>query len=600
MANTTATSFFDNNRSLRLIERGPSLDDYTSVDLIDPKVEDEDREIATRMIHSSYDIRERSVSLVGSFFPSAKSEASSDSCVWNRTNPNSPLDISSLFPATESETDASSLFYGTPSVFSRSNSIMGIFPPARSQLDSPEYYEILVRSRSIPSSYSIMLIFPPANSQVDSPDYYEMIDQNRHIPSYDHFFPPPNMSDIDSSVSTVSTPKGGYQEVENQRGSEVEHLLFLDIKKLRIKEVQKIKWNSLKVEMEKWIQFVKIVVRLILNSKKSESREIRFNKIMKGCVMQLLSFGKAVAIGRKSPQKLFGILDMYDAMAEALPQLEGLITDNVVINKVKDVLNRLGEAARGTFPKLENAVYNGTSVKFMQSGEIDPLSRYVMGYVQSLLDYSDTLNLLLRNIDEDDDQLEALTPLGRQLLVLITCLQFNLQKKSKLYEDDDALQYIFLMNNTLYIVQKAKDLDLGGFLGDNWVHKHHKQVRQYATSYHKASWTEVLLCLKDEGVGQSFSNASNRFKNFNASFEEVYRVQTAWKVPDAQLRRDLRISIMENVIMAYRSLMGMLGNQVESGRYAEKYIKYTADDLESYLLDLFEGSPRILLKKYIE
>ena len=159
MATTTMTSFFDNNRSLWLNERGPSLDDDTSVDLVDPKVEDE--------------VRERSASLVaGSFFPSAKSEAGSDSCVWNRTNPNSPLNISSLFPATKSETDASSLFYGTPSVFSRSNSIMGIFPPARSQLDSPEYYEILVRSRSIPSSYSIMSIFPPASSQIDSPDYY--------------------------------------------------------------------------------------------------------------------------------------------------------------------------------------------------------------------------------------------------------------------------------------------------------------------------------------------------------------------------------------------------------------------------------------------
>nr|POE58568.1 hypothetical protein CFP56_72432 [Quercus suber] len=243
MATTTTTSFFDNNGSLRLNERGPSLDDDTSVDLIDPKVEDEVREITTRMIHSSNDIRERSVSLVGSFFPSAKSEAGSDSSVWNRTNPNSPHNISSLFPATKSETDASSLFYGTPSVFSRSNSIMGIFPPARSQIDSPEYYEIIVRSRSIPSSYSIMSIFPPASSQIDSPDYHEIIDQNRYIPSYDHFFPPPNMSDTDSSVSNVSTPKHislpslllPPNKSETDDGTSlVEHLLFLDIKKLRI------------------------------------------------------------------------------------------------------------------------------------------------------------------------------------------------------------------------------------------------------------------------------------------------------------------------------------------------------------------------------
>ena len=136
--------------------------------MIDPKAVDELREIETRMVRQVY--RERSVSLVaGSFFPSAKSEAGSGSWDWNETNPDSPINISSLFPSNKSETDSSP-------EFSRSNSdsIMSIFFPATSPIDSPENYEIIVRSRSIPS-YSIMSIFPPAMSEIDSPDNYEII-----------------------------------------------------------------------------------------------------------------------------------------------------------------------------------------------------------------------------------------------------------------------------------------------------------------------------------------------------------------------------------------------------------------------------------------
>ena len=85
-----------------------------------------------------------------------------------------------------------------------------------------------------------------------------------------------------------------------------------------------------------------------------------------------------------------------------------------------------------------------------------------------------------------------------------------------------------------------------------------------------------------------------RFKNFNACFEDIYRIQTAWKVPDPQLREELRISISEKVIPAYRSFMGRFGSQLESGRHGGKYIKYTPEDLENYLLDLFEGMPCVL------
>ncbi|KAM1339874.1 hypothetical protein ACFX2H_038341 [Malus domestica] len=397
-----------------------------------------------------------------------------------------------------------------------------------------------------------------------------------------------------------------------------ECLVILGVEKLSIEEVQKIEWKSLDEKMKKWIQAVKIGVRVLINGERrlcdqifegiDETRECCFIDTSKGCIMQLLNFGEAVAIGRRSPEKLFRILDMYDAVADVLPDLQQMMTDEYVVGEARGVLDALGDAARGTFAEFENAVQTEASKKPMLSGEIHPLTRYVMNYVRLLVDYSDTLNSLLdtgeeelqklQGLPNDDLGIDSMSPIGHRLLLLISNLEANLEEKSRVY-DDGAMQSVFLMNNIQYIVQKVKDSEIRKLLGDQWVRKRRGQVRQYATGYLRAAWSKALSCLKDEGIGGSTSNASRmalkeRFKNFNAHFEEIYRTQTAWKVPDAQLREELRISISEKVIPAYRSFMGRFGSQLESGRHAGKYIKYTADDLESYVLDLFEGTPCVL------
>lgn len=399
-----------------------------------------------------------------------------------------------------------------------------------------------------------------------------------------------------------------------------ECLAILGVEKLSIEEVQKIVWKSLDEKMKKWIQAVKIAVRVLLTGEKrlcdsifedsDDIKEICFNETAKGCVMQLLNFGEAIAICKRSPEKLFRILDMYEALRDVLPDLQALVTDDFMISEAKGVLNGLGEAAKGTFAEFENAVRNETSKKPVITGDIHPLPRYVMNYLKLLVDYGEPMDSLLEVSEEDIDrfqnnyggdssQLEAMSPLGRRMLLLISELEYNIEEKSKLYEDS-GMQYIFLMNNTYYIVQKVKDSDLKKVLGDDWVRKRRGQIRQHATAYLRASWTKALSCLKDGGIGggSSSNNASKnalkeRFKNFNACFEDIYRIQTAWKVPDAQLREELRISISEKVIPAYRSFVGRFGSQLE-GRHAGKYIKYSPEDLEDYLLDLFEGAPGVL------
>ncbi|KAL3839112.1 hypothetical protein ACJIZ3_023703 [Penstemon smallii] len=401
-----------------------------------------------------------------------------------------------------------------------------------------------------------------------------------------------------------------------------ECMVILGVEKLSIEEVLRIEWRSLDLKMKKWIQAVKVVVPGLLSSEKhlceqifAESdliKEVCFLETSKVCVMQLLNFGEAVAIGRRSAEKLFRVLDMYDALAEVIPDLQTLFMDedagDMVCSEAKGVLDGLGEAAIGTFVEFENAVQGEASKRPIQNADIHPLARYVMNYAKLLVDYSDTLNSLLVNVEvesglpvmenyENSDE-ESMSLLARRLFALITSLESNIEEKSKMYEDI-AMQYIFKMNNIHYIVQKIKDSELRSLLGDNWIKKRRGLIRQHATHYLRASWSKVLSCLKDEGIGGSSNNASKvalkeRFKNFNACFEDIYRIQTAWKVPDPQLREELRISISEKAIPAYRSFMGRFGSHLESGRHAGRYIKYTPDEVENYLLDLFEGTPLVL------
>ncbi|CAO2196427.1 unnamed protein product [Urochloa humidicola] len=399
-----------------------------------------------------------------------------------------------------------------------------------------------------------------------------------------------------------------YGEV--RRDTLMECLAVLGVDKMSLEEVQRVEWGVLDGKMKKWIQALKVVVRGLLAEERRicsqilaadpNSEEECFTEAAKGCVLQLLNFGDAIAIGKRSSEKLFRILGMYEALAEVLPELEGLFAGQArefIKEEAEGILDRLGDAVRGTIAEFASAIQGETSRRPLPGGEIHPLTRYVMNYVRLLADYNASLNQLLEYWDNEMNGVDNpnMTPLGHCVLMLITHLQSKIDEKSRLYEDE-ALQNIFLMNNLLYIVQKVKDSELKTLLGDNWIRKRRGQIRQYSTGYLRSSWTRVLACLRDDGLPQTMGSSSalkaalkDRFKNFNMAFEELYRTQTSWRVVDPQLREELKISISEKVLPAYRSFVGRFRGQLEGGRGSARYIKYNPEDLENQVSDFFEG-----------
>ncbi|KAK2663375.1 hypothetical protein Ddye_001949 [Dipteronia dyeriana] len=394
------------------------------------------------------------------------------------------------------------------------------------------------------------------------------------------------------------------------------NIVILAMEKFSIEDVLKMKWCTLSSEIKKWIWAMKIIIRVYLASEKQLCNKILgefgsvcsfcFVEIAKASLLSLLNFGEAVAMGSLRPEKLFHLLDMFEVLSDLLVDIDSLLFEEVgsyVRIEFHELLRKLGHYARATFFELRSAIVSDTSVKPLPRGGIHPLTRYVMNYIKALIIYDHTISMLLEDQDmdcsnavvelENEQQVSSSITscaLACQLRLITSALECNLDNKSKLYKED-ALRYIFLMNNIHYMVQKVKNSDLRLFFGDEWIRKHNGKFQQHATSYQRATWSTVLSFLRVDGSPASCSilkatTPKERCKEFSIAFEEVYKNQTQWSITDPQLQEDLRIANLK-VIHAYRSFLGIT-------RISDKHIKYSVDDLEKLLLDFFEGSRRSL------
>ncbi|GLU01823.1 hypothetical protein SLE2022_191060 [Rubroshorea leprosula] len=401
-----------------------------------------------------------------------------------------------------------------------------------------------------------------------------------------------------------------------------ECLYNLEMQKVSIEDVLKMEWASLNSKIKRWIWVMKIFVRVYLASEKSLSDQIFlelgsvklscFIEASKASMQQLLNFTEAILIGPRKPEKLSRILDMYEVLADLLPDIDALFPDEAgsrVRIECHDVLRRLGDSVKATFLEFKNAIASNTSTTPFAGGGIHHLTRYVMNYIPLLTDYSETLNLLLKDVDEVDStsplpdmspaaEEESIgysgssSPMAIHFRSVTSILEANLHEKSKLYKDT-SLQHFFLMNNMHYMAQKVKNSELRLIFGDKWIRKHNGKFQQHAMDYERATWSSILLLLKDDGNTTSGPISTNflkeKFRSFYIAFEEVYKTQTAWLIPDVQLREDLRISTSLKVLQAYRTFVGRHNNHI-----SEKHIKYNPDDLQNYLLDFFEGFQKSL------
>ncbi|KAK8511359.1 hypothetical protein V6N13_013773 [Hibiscus sabdariffa] len=426
--------------------------------------------------------------------------------------------------------------------------------------------------------------------------------------------------DIKSIAKVMFTSNYGPEFCEAFIGVRKEALeqysAILETEELGIEDVLKMEWTSMSSKMNKWTWSMKIIVQVYLASEKrlcdlvlgdfGSVSSFCFLEISKATILCLLNFGEAIAMGPHQPEKLLRLLDMYETLADLLRDIDTLFSEEAssfVRLQFHVLLERFGVSSIAAFEAFQVAISSNGSLYPFPGGGVHPLNKYVMNYISMLPEYCNTLNLLLKDqhVDVADQvtdpdngpnlSLSTSCPMSCHLRSITSSLESNLYRKSQLYKDE-ALQHIFLMNNIHYLVQKVKGSELRLFFGDEWIRKHNGKFQQHANNYERATWSSVICFLKDDNPGSSpvlKSTFKEQCRGFSIAFEEVYKTQTSWCIPDPQLREDLRISTSLKVVLAYRTFLGRNPAHIE-----DKCVKHTVEHVEKQLLDLFEGSPRSL------
>ncbi|KAG0459745.1 hypothetical protein HPP92_022873 [Vanilla planifolia] len=424
--------------------------------------------------------------------------------------------------------------------------------------------------------------------------------------------------------------------------------------KISIDDVLRMSWESLEGEIASWKKAFRHAITVSFPQERelcdgvfdSPHRAIAdgiFRNLVRGILIQLLNFAEAVAMTKRSAEKLFKVLDMYEALRDMIPKLDEIfppiasaddpaVADDSHLDiktEISSVRTRLGEAAVAMFCDLESSIKSDTGKTPVPGGAVHPLTRYVMNYLKYACEYKKTLEQVFREHQKldratsssyDDEgpgdsgnncrrdgggggggRGSSRNPFAAQLVEVMDLLHSNLEAKAKLYKDL-ALSNIFMMNNGRYIVQKIKgSIEINQLLGETWCRKKSSDLRQYHKNYQRETWSRVLGCLKDEGLQIKGSVQKpvlkERFKSFNSMLEEIHKTQSAWVVSDEQLQSELRVSVSAVVVPAYRSFLGRFSQYLDPGRQTEKYIKFGPDDLEAYIDELFDGNPLSMVRR---
>ncbi|TKW23531.1 hypothetical protein SEVIR_4G297900v4 [Setaria viridis] len=211
-------------------------------------------------------------------------------------------------------------------------------------------------------------------------------------------------------------------------------------------------------------------------------------------------------------------------------------------------LDKLEEAIRDTRDCIRTQSTMSLKHDYSTSGldpspDIHKVTRSVISYIivlssasyDRLVDLPIVLEACLHGDDVEapvpDD--ENATSSIHLIMLMMRSLEEKLTRVSQSFPDQ-SLRFLFLLNNSYFVWHQLRTNQLL----DAPMQALARRIDGYISRYLQASWTPVLKPLHSHTLC-CFMRCSSLHK-FESNFEKTYAAQKLWKVPDPELRRELR------------------------------------------------------------
>ncbi|ESQ51351.1 hypothetical protein EUTSA_v10017781mg [Eutrema salsugineum] len=384
----------------------------------------------------------------------------------------------------------------------------------------------------------------------------------------------------------------------------VEAMDRLGFEDLSLSQMQKLDWEYLEKKMRNWLRAARKAVTTlfygerilsdhVFSSSSAAIRESSFAEITLQSALTMFTFPENMAKSRKSPEKIFLTLDVYQSIVELLPVIEEVFSydsTSPVKSQIDVTLTDLEEGVISMLDEFESSIAKESSKSLISGGGIHQLTRYVMNFIVFLADYSDPLADIISKTPSsftgDVDSSSSSSPLAKRISWLILFLLCKIDAKSRLY-NDVALSYLFLINNLNYVGVKVRTSNLKEILSEDWLEKHEGKVKKYVAKFVEIVWGEMVVMmtsLSTTAEEEEEEEAEEVVRRFSDRFEEAYKRQTGWVVPDSKLRDEIKVSVAMMLIPAYAEC----NKKCRVG--LRKNVGFVPEDIGNYLSDLYFGT----------
>ncbi|XP_073156660.1 exocyst complex component EXO70H1-like [Henckelia pumila] len=276
-----------------------------------------------------------------------------------------------------------------------------------------------------------------------------------------------------------------------------EGIYRVGVEKLSPWQIHRMNWEALELRINHWLNALRVSVKTLFNGERilcdhvfaisDSTRESCFAEIAKEGAMILFDFPEKIAKkSKKSPGKIFRLLDMYAAISDHWPEIVSIFSSNstaIIKSQAISSLIHLAESVRSWFDDFESSVSKNSSKSRISGAGIHSLTTRVLNHLSLLSDYSNVLADIFAespgfHVEFPDD-----SPLSHRMARLISALLRKLDAKAK-HCKDVKLANLFLAKNLQYVVVNVRSSNLRYLLGDEWLTKHESMVKQFQPYYH--------------------------------------------------------------------------------------------------------------------